>query len=429
MVSLALVATSSKLTKRTVDAAAPGALRYIVWDAELKGFALRVAPSGTKTYILRYRPRGLGAAAPKRFIVIGRHGPLTPDEARARARSLLGKVAAGGDPAKEQVRQAEGITVARLVDLFIAEHVEAKRKAATARGYSAILRAHLVPRFGKRAAEAITSGEIAQLHHSLRERPFQANRLLAIVGSMYGFAAKRGLVARGTNPILGLERFRERSRERYLTTEELRRLGETLRLGETAGLPWKDDDEKPASKHLPSAASRRTLLSKEVVLAFRLLLFTGARLREILHLEWHHVDMERGLLLLPDSKTGRKTIVLSALATALLRSAGRTSRYVVPGALPDTPRADLKKPWLAIQRHAGLEGVRLHDLRHTFASIGAGASLGLPLVGKLLGHTQPATTARYAHLDADPLRRATDLIGAQLAAALAPITQVDDGDV
>ena len=101
----------------------------------------------------------------------------------------------------------------------------------------------------------------------------------------------------------------------------------------------------------------------------------------------------------------------------------------MPGALPDTPRADLKKPWLAIQRHAGLEGVRLHDLRHTFASIGAGASLGLPLVGKLLGHTQPATTARYAHLDADPLRRATDLIGAQLAAALAPIKQIEDGNV
>lgn len=410
-----------KLTKRAVDASGPRAARYFVWDAELKGFALRVAPSGTKTYIVRYRPRGVGPGAPKRFVVIGRHGPLTPDEARARARTLLGAVAAGRDPAVEQTRPASGITVTRLVDLFIAEHVQAKRKAGTANSYSAILRSYLVPRHGKRPAETITPTDIAQIHNGMRDRPYQANRLLAVVGSMYGFAARRGLVTRGTNPAIGLERFRETSRERYLTTDELRRVGDTLRLAETTGLPWADDPDKPASKHLPKVGSRRTLLAPEVTLAIRLLLFTGARLREILHLEWQHVDIERGLLLLPDSKTGRKTIVLSALCVALLRAAPRAGPYVIPGADPSAPRADLKKPWAAIQRHAGLEGVRLHDLRHTFASIGAGASLGLPVVGKLLGHSQPATTARYAHLDADPLRRATDLIGTQLAAALAPI--------
>ncbi len=377
---------------------------------------------------MRYRPRGLGAGAPKRFVVIGRHGPLTPDEARARARTLLGAVAAGRDPAKEQVRAAEGISVAKLVEAFVEQHVRAKRKAGTAKGYAALLNAHVVPRLGKRAAESITPADVAQLHGAMRARPYQANRLLAIIGSMYGFAAKHGLVARGTNPALGLERYRESARERYLTTEELKRLGETLRLAETTGLPWKAESGKPESKHLPAAEARRTLLSPEVVLAFRLLLFTGARLREILHLQWQHVDIERGMIFLPDSKTGRKTLVLSALAVALLRAAGRSGRYVVPGALPDTPRADLKKPWLAIQRHAGLEGVRLHDLRHTFASIGAGASLGLPVVGKLLGHSQPATTARYAHLDADPLRRATDLIGTQLAAALAPIEHGKDAD-
>lgn len=340
---------------------------------------------------------------------------------------MLGAVAVGRDPAREQIRTAEGITIARLVDVFIEEHVKAKRKSGTAGNYEAILKTYLVPRLGKRAAESVTAGEIAQLHVSLRDRPYQANRLLAIVGSMYGFAAKRGLVPRGTNPALGLERFRETSRERYLSTDELARLGEALRLAETVGLPWKSDPAKPPSKHLPAqAAQRRTLLSSEVTLAFRLLLFTGARLREILHLEWRHVDLERGLILLPDSKTGRKTIVLSVLTVALLRSARRSGPFVIPGAVGDQPRSDLNKPWLAIQRHADLEGVRLHDLRHTFASIGAGASLGLPIVGKLLGHSQPATTARYAHLDADPLRRATDLIGAQLAAALTPIERTKD---
>lgn len=411
--------SNPKLTKRTVDGAAPRPGRYVVWDAELRGFGLRVAESGTKTYIVRYRPRGLGRGAPKRFVVLGRHGPLTPDEARARAKAVLGAVAAGQDPAMERAQSASTITVAELVDRFIDEHVRPKRKPRTASGYAAMLARTFVPKFGKRAADRITSSEVGHLHLSMRDRPYVANRMLAIVASMYGYAVKAGLVPKGTNPTAGIERYRESSRERYLTLEELNRLGETLRLAETTGLPWRTSDHKPPSKHLARPDNRRTPLAPEVVLALRLLLFTGARLREVLHLEWRHVDLDRGLILLPDSKTGRKTIVMSTLVVALLRASRRTGAFVIPGAGGDQPRSDLKKPWQAVQRHAGLEGVRLHDLRHTFASVGAGASLGLPIVGKLLGHSQPATTARYAHLDADPLRRATNLIGEHLADALA----------
>jgi integrase len=410
--------TSTKLIKRTVDNAVPREVRYFVWDSELKGFALRVAPTGTKTYIVRYRPRGLGAKAPKRFVVLGRHGPLTPDEARARARALLGAVAAGQDPAKAPPPAPEAMTVAGLIDLFLDEHVRAKRKSGTASGYAIALNNYVRVHFGQKSVFDLSASDLGRLHHLSRDRPYQANRMLAVVASMYGFAAKRELVPRGTNPAEGIERYRESSRERYLSMEELSRLGETLRLAETTGLPWRTAADKPASKHLPSAERQTTLLSPEVVLAFRLLLLTGARLREILHLEWRHVDLERGLLLLPDSKTGRKTIVLSSLVVGLLRDAARQGEYVIPGASAEHPRSDLKKPWLAIQRHAGLQGVRLHDLRHTFASVGAGASLGLPVVGKLLGHSQPATTARYAHLDADPLRRATNVIGEALQFAL-----------
>ena len=208
----------------------------------------------------------------------------------------------------------------------------------------------------------------------------------------------------GLTPRSASSDFTEAKRERFLGTEELKRLGETLRLAETEGLPWLLNANTRASKHLAKELNQRTVFAPEVALAFRLLLFTGARLREILHLEWAHVDLERGLLLLPDSKTGRKTIVLSAPALALLQEADRSSAFVVPGATQDQPRSDLKKPWRAIQQHSGLSGVHIHDLRHTFASVGAGSSLGLPIVGKLLGHSQSATTARYAHLDADPLR-------------------------
>lgn len=353
--------------------------------------------------------------------MLGRHGVITPDQARDKAKSILGAVAAGQDPAQDRAESQTAITVASLVLLFIEEHVKAKRKPRTAAGYATMLSKHFVSKFGKRAADRITAAEISQLHHALRATPYLANRVMAIIGSMYGFAARRGLVPKGTNPVEGIERFRESSRERYLGTEELQRFGETLRLAETSGLPWKLDEETTPSKHLAKVENQRTILAPEVILAFRLLLFTGARLREVLHLEWRFIDMERGLMFLPDSKTGRKTIVMSEPVLALLRACDRTSIFVVPGASADRPRSDLKKPWRAILRHAGLEGVRIHDLRHTFASIGAGASLGLPIVGKLLGHSQPATTARYAHLDADPVRRASNIIGNHLSNALSPI--------
>ncbi len=198
------------------------------------------------------------------------------------------------------------------------------------------------------------------------------------------------------------------------------RLGAALSEGETEGLSWDVDETNPKAKHLAKPENRRVKLDPFAVAAIRLLILTGARLREILHAQWSQVDLERGVIFLADSKTGRKPIYLSAAAQAVLASLPRIqgNPHIIAGAKEGAPRADLKKPWAAVCRAAGLEGVRLHDLRHSFASFGAGASLGLPIIGKLLGHTQAATTARYAHLDADPLRRAADTIGATIAAAL-----------
>jgi integrase len=154
--------------------------------------------------------------------------------------------------------------------------------------------------------------------------------------------------------------------------------------------------------------------------AIRLLILTGARLREILHAQWRHVDIERGVIFLADSKTGRKPVYLSAAALEVLSGLPRIAGnpHIIPGEKAGQPKADLKKPWAAVCKAAGLEGLRIHDLRHSFASIGAGASMGLPVIGKLLGHSQAATTHRYAHLDADPLRRAADTIGATISAAM-----------
>jgi integrase len=237
-------------------------------------------------------------------------------------------------------------------------------------------------------------------------------------------------VSHGTNPARGIEKYAEEGRERFLSTDELTRLGDAIREAETAGLPYAVDGAKPKAKHAPKEENRRTVIGPHAAAAMRLLILTGARLREILHLKWDHVDFERGMLLLPDSKTGKKAIVLNAPALDVLSNLPRVGSYVIAGQAAGTdkeqPRADLKRPWAAVAKRAGLEGVRIHDLRHTHASVGAGAGLGLPIIGKLLGHSQASTTARYAHLDADPLRRASDRIGSHIAAAMGDLKPPGD---
>jgi integrase len=250
-----------------------------------------------------------------------------------------------------------------------------------------------------------------------------ANRTVAVIASLYSFASRQRLLPLGfINPTKGIEKYPEKSRERFLTDAELARLGDAIREAETIGLPYEVDEMKPAAKHAPKPERRRTLIGPHAAAAVRLLILTGARLREILHLKWENVDIERGLLFLPDSKTGKKAIVLNAPAMAVLAGLPHIGAYVVAGAAAATDeeksRADLNRPWRALVKRAGLTGLRIHDLRHTHASFGAGAGLGLPIIGKLLGHTKAATTQKYAHLDIDPLRKASEHIGSRLAAAM-----------
>lgn len=209
---------------------------------------------------------------------------------------------------------------------------------------------------------------------------------------------------------------------RSAPTAEISALGDALREAETVGLPYVIDPEKPESKHSEKPENRLTTYPIHVTNALRLLMLTGCRLREILNLEWRNVDLERGLLFLPDSKTGRKTVILSTAAIDVLGNTPRVGRFVIAsesaGTDNEKPRADLKRPWGALCRRAGLEGVRIHDLRHTFASFGAGAGMGLPVIGKLLGHSSSKTTERYAHVAVDASRRAADAISGQISAAL-----------
>jgi integrase len=345
-------------------------------------------------------------------------GKIAPERARAKAKVILGSVAHGHDPAGQKTTERGIPTVAELADRFMAEHVEPKRKPGTAAFYRDILNRTVKPALGTTKADKLTRQQIAKLHSTLGSTPFQANRVLAVIGSMYSFADRAGIVLEGTNPARGIDKFAESQRERFLTSEELGRLGSTIREAETIGIPWTVDKFKPTAKHLPKPAKRFTKIDPLAAAALRLLLFTGCRLREILNLKWENVDMERGLLFLSDSKSGRKTVILNAPALTVLNGLDRIGPYVVPGADPERPRPDLKRPWHAMIAQAGLQGVRLHDLRHTYASFGAGGGLGLPIIGRLLGHTQASTTARYAHLDNDPLRRASEAIAGRISAAM-----------
>lgn len=409
-----------KLTKRTVDALTAGERAFIAFDSDLHGFGVRVMPTGVKTFIFEYRPNGGGRTVDKRRLKLGRFGPLTVDEARERARRAYGDVANGKDPAAERAKQRAAVTVADMIDAFVAEHVETKCKAATAQAHKASLM-KLKAAYGDLKAESLTRPQLAALHAKMRSHPYAANRFLAVVSKTFNWAGRRGLVSETLNPAARIERYRETQRERFLNIAELARLGEALREAETVGLPWSVDGTNPNAKHAPKEPNRRRILEPHAIAAIRLLILTGARLREILHAKWEQVDFDRGLILLPESKTGKRTIYVSAAAMEILADLPRLvgNPYVFPGAVEGKPRADLKKPWAAVAKAARLEGVRIHDLRHSFASFGAGASMGLPIIGKLLGHSQPATTARYAHLDADPMRRAVETISATITGAMA----------
>ncbi|MCC5975440.1 MAG: site-specific integrase [Rubellimicrobium sp.] len=415
----------------------------VYYDETLKGFGLAIRPTGARSWIVEYRPGSGGRGVAKRRVVIGTPETLTPEEARSQAREILAKARLGQDTAAERAEERAAATVTDLARKWMTEHVEPKRKTSTAALYRSCLEIHILPVLGSRRAITVGAQDVARLHKSIavkadgRPRPgarrsaltkarggrIIANRCLALLTALWNWCLEMDLLPEGTqNPASKVEAFREQARERFLNEAEMIRIGEALRLAETEGLPWTVDESGPGAKHLPKLANRVTRFDVHGVAAIRLLMLTGARVREILDLHWKDIDWQRGILRLPDSKTGAKVIFLGAAALAVLDELPRVGKYVIASTSAGTdcerPRADVKRLWRAICQAAELEGVRLHDLRHTAAAVGAGAGLSLHQIGGLLGHSQPSTTKRYAHLAADPMHLAADVIGNEIAAAL-----------
>jgi integrase len=380
-----------KLTKRTVDAARPRDRDYVVWDETLPRFGLRVRRSGTKTYVVQYR-----TGRRTRHVTIGQHGPLTPTEARKQAMRLLAEVEAGRDPARVRDGLKSAPTVAELCARYLDDYARGRKKGRSIEQDQGMIDRLVLPGFGRVRVADVARVDLLRLHNALRETPYQANRVLALLSKMFNLAEHWGIRTEGTNPARHIDPFKEKKRERYLAAGEFTRLATALRDAEREGTE-----------------------SSSVVAALRLLLLTGCRLSEVTTLRWEFVDFELRLLRIPESKTGAKAIPLNAPALQLLSALPRSeSPWVFPGAKAGAHVVNLSKPWSRICTRAGIENLRLHDLRHSFASVGAGLGLGLPMIGRLLGHTQASTTQRYAHLADDPLRQATEMIGQRIAGVL-----------
>lgn len=421
---------STKLTNQSVQKLATRSSTYISYDDRLSGFGCRVTPHGSKRWVVEYRPVGASRRAAKKRVTIGPVATLTAEEARKTAKDILARVRLGEDVALGRAKRRVALTVAELAARYLNEEVRPTRKAATAVLYDGYLRTHVLKQLGSRVARDVIRSDIAKLHRAIgAEKPVTANRVVTFLSGVFSWGMANGELPEGPNPCSGLSRFREEGRERYLTSDELARLGDALRLAETTGLRWSVDETRPTAKHAPKPTNRHEIFGPEVTAAIRLLLFTGCRLREILHLRWDEVDFERQLLFLPDSKTGRRPVVLSAPAMDVLRSLKRLDALVIPGRQPGHPRHDLHRPWAALIRYAQLPGLRIHDLRHSFAATGAGAGFGLPIIGKLLGHKNIETTNRYAHVALDPQKLAADHIAAWLAGKLEGGSRLSAADI
>lgn len=382
-----------KLTKRLIDgASAPDGKPVYLWEASLAGFGVKVLPSGSKKFVVKYRAYGGGRTATQRWMSIGTYGQIPLEQARKRAQQILASVAKGEDPQSERFALREAPRLSNVWERFEAGEL-AQKKAATARDYRANWQQVIEPTLGRIHVADLSRAHVDKLHRPLSQTPYRANRVIALLSKLMTLSEMWEWRDQGTNPCRYIKKYKEVPRERYLSIPEMTKLGEAMRELVDEGAIW------------PDMANALTLL-----------LLTGARRNEILSLEWSWILLEQGIIQLPDSKTGKKVLYLSDNAIRLLQLQQTHSRdpkslYVFPGLRKGKHLINIAKPWAKICERAGVKNVRIHDLRHTAASIAVGQGIGLPIIGRLLGHSQAQTTARYAHVDNDPAISAANAIG------------------
>ena len=363
----------------------------VFWDRELPGFGVRAYPSGGRVYVVHARgPRG------SRRLTIGRHGVISADEARRRAALVIARVKAGEEPAPKPGAAGlpNGPTVAGIAARYLEEHVAVRCKPKTAETIRSSLRRHIVPALGAFPMASIGRKQVAELHRRLYRTPSMANAAVKTLSHMYAMAEAWGAVPEGTNPCRAVVMYPARRRERFLTDGEFERLGRVL------------DEAEIRGGATPAA-----------IAAIRLLMLTGCRKNEILTLRWDDVDLGAAELRLADAKTGPRAVSLSSWAVRLLRGLPRApgAPWVFPGHRKGRHLRSIDEAWQTVRARAGLDDVRLHDLRHSYASRALALGETLPMIGKLLGHSQMETTARYAHLARDSVRESAARIANSIA--------------
>lgn len=377
-----------RLTDRDIKKlSSPDTGNRLFFDTEVKELALRVTAAGTRAFVLCYRVHGR-----ERRYTIGEFPTWSTTAAREEARLLLREVDLGHDPLAGRRADREAPTITDLALRFKAEYLPRKRES-TRKHYGALIDKEILPRLGRLKVADVTHTDVDRLHRAMTARgaSYQANRTVAVLSRMLSLAIKWQY--RPDNPAKGIERNQEEKRTRYLSAPELVRLSEAL------------------AKHS----------NRQSANAVRLLLLTGARKGEVLSMRWADLDLQSGVWVKPSAHTKQKKehrVPLSAPAMALLTGMkdSASSAYVFPGDTAEAYQKDIKRFWSTVCKWAAIDDARIHDVRHTYASILASSGASLPLIGALLGHTQPGTTARYTHLYDDPLRTATERVGAILGA-------------
>jgi len=386
-----------RLTQAYVEALERDGRDRFVFDARQPGFAIRVTPTGTKIFTAQGYVNGR-----KRRVTVGYHPEISVARARELALQALADMQRGNDPIIERktrltAAKAREMTLAQLADKWLADYVRPKLKPHTIRDYQQLLRQHILPALGQLSVAHIGRDDVVHLHVAMAEIPRRANYALATTRALLNFAIELGLRPSASNPARGIKPYRENKRERFLSEAEIAKAADAIAATEQAGTIG------------PHGAA-----------GLRLCLFTGARSGEITAVEWSHIDWQRRLIRLPDSKTNEpRTIHLSEPALEVLRTVPRIGRFVIAGAKPDEAYQNLGRAWIFARGRVGLDDVRLHDLRHSYASLAASKGISLQTIGKLLGHRDPQTTARYAHLATDAVAAISDELGAALQAAIA----------
>jgi integrase len=378
-----------KITKRLVDGLTAADVGRIIRDGELTGFAVRRNGDGSKTYLVEYRA-GRGRGFPTRRVAIGRHGALTPEEARQRAKQVLAQVAHGDDPAAKRTARKKELTVKVLLVSALEQHWKPKRRASTAAVFERLINKTLIPEFGSTRLSDLTRAQIRVWHAKRAGRPRAANHELAILRKALSIAVSDGLI--GENPAKGIVLHPERARDRVPTNEELKAV-------------WKAIDEAPIR---PSAR-----------LLFKLLALTGCRREEWLSARWEDVDLSDAVYRLQEGKTGSRRIPLPGPVAALLATAPRTSAWVIPNDARDGPLTsdNVRSAWEMVRGVSGVRDLRIHDLRHAFATRGASLGANALVLRDALGHKTLAMTGRYVSRQADPVRELSERIAASIMTA------------